>query len=388
MRVLVCPTEFKGTLTAARAARAMARGIRRARPGSAVDVLPLSDGGPGLLDALVAATHEPEGPRLVRTAVEDPLGRPVEGRLLFLSPDGAPTGPREETGVGSGGITVAAAESADACGLRYLSPEERRPAETGTEGVGDLVRAAAARGVDRLYLGLGGSGTCDGGAGAARRLGWRFLDADGGELGRGGGALHRLSRVVEPPEEEDVDGSAMGVPELVALADVENPLLGPRGAARIFGPQKGASPEEVELLEDGLDRLAALSPRPALRHRPGAGAAGGLAFGCGAFLGASIVAGAPWVLERVGFADRLARTDLVVTGEGAFDATTGMGKIVGRVLRRARDAGVAAGLVCGRLETDPPAGVRALDGGGRMLDGAGVEELAAALVRDGGGPVE
>lgn len=386
MRVLVCPTEFKGTLTAARAARAMGRGVRRARSGSAVDVLPLSDGGPGLLDALVAGTPEPEAPRLVRTTVADPLGRPVEGRLLFLSPAGTPSGPREETGARSGGLTVAAAESADACGLRHLSPEERRPVETGTEGVGDLVLAAAARGVDRLYLGLGGSGTCDGGAGAARRLGWRFLDADGGELGRGGGALSRLRRVVEP--EEDVPGSAAEVPELAVLADVENPLLGPRGAARVFAPQKGASPAEVERLEDGLDRLAALSPRPALRHRPGAGAAGGLAFGCGAFLGASIVAGAPWVLERVGFADRLARADLVVTGEGAFDTTTGMGKIVDRVLRRAREAGVAACLVCGRLEAYPPPGVRAVDGGGRVLDAAGVAELAEALVRDDGGRVE
>jgi glycerate kinase len=167
---------------------------------------------------------------------------------------------------------------------------------------------------------------------------------------------------------------------------VENPLLGPRGAARVFGPQKGASPEEVELLEDGLARLAGLSPRPALRRRPGAGAAGGLAFGCGAFLGASIVPGAPWVLERVGFADRLARADLVLTGEGAFDATTGMGKIVDRVLRRAREEGVAAGLVCGRLEADLPPGVRAADGGGQLLEAAGIEELASALVRDGGAP--
>lgn len=378
MRILVCPAEFKGTLPARRVARAMAEGVRRGRPAARVDVLPLSDGGPGLLDALTVAVggqdgagDEPHGAgRVVEVAVEDPLGRPAQARMLLLPP-------------AANDEVSAVAESADACGLQHLSEEERRPLVTGTEGVGDLVDAAASRGAHRLYLGLGGSATCDGGAGAARRLGWRFLDSDGRALERGGGSLERLARVEEAEESRgDGSGGSVAAPaglEVVVLADVRNPLLGPRGAARTFAPQKGASPAEVRTLEVGLSRLAALSPRPELRDRPGAGAAGGLGFGCAAFLGASIVPGAPWLLERVSFDDRLSRADWLITGEGAYDRTTGMGKVVEVVLRRARDRKVPAALLCGRLDDDPPEGVDARDGGGRELDARKVADLAEEL---------
>lgn len=369
MRILVCPTEFKGTLPARRAARAMAAGARRARPAASIDALPLSDGGPGLLDSLVAAAGPGPGPTSVRFPVADPLGREVEGRILLLP--SVPSGQARGQG-GGRDDPVAVAESADACGLHLLHPAERRPTRTGTGGVGDLIREAASRGARQLFLGLGGSATCDGGAGAAARLGWRFLDAGGEPLGRGGGELERLDRAEAPDGEVEA--------ELTVLADVRNPLLGPEGAARTFGPQKGASPDDVRCLEQGLARLASLSPRPELREEPGAGAAGGLAFGCAAFLGASIVDGAPWVLERVDFAGRLARADLVVTGEGAFDRTTGMGKLVGRVLGRAREKAVPAVLVCGRLVEDPPEGVWAADGGGAELDAAALADLTEDLV--------
>lgn len=370
MRILVCPTEFKGTLLARRAARVMAEGARRAKPAASVDVLPLSDGGPGLLDALIVSASGPgPGPTMVRIPVDDPLGREVEGRLLFF-PSG---GPGHGRGAGGGrGERVAVAESADACGLHHLDPGERRPTRTGTSGVGDLIREAASRGARQLFLGLGGSATCDGGAGAAARLGWRFLDAGGEPLGRGGGELERLETAEAPDEVVGAD--------LTVLADVRNPLLGPEGAARTFGPQKGASPDDVRRLDRGLARLAVLSPRPELREEPGAGAAGGLAFGCAAFLGASIAEGAPWVLERVDFAGRLARADLVVTGEGAFDRTSKMGKLVGRVLRSAREEEVPVVLLCGRLEDEPPEGVWAADGGGGALDAAALADLTADLV--------
>lgn len=253
--------------------------------------------------------------------------------------------------------------------------------ETGTEGVGELIRAAASRSADRLYLGMGGSGTCDGGAGAARRLGWEFLDGRGEPLPSGGGALGRLARVAAP-EEDPLRTDRDPVMEVVALADVRNPLLGPRGAARTFGPQKGAGPEEVRRLELGLRRLSSLSPHPGLRDQPGTGAAGGLAFGCGAFLGASIVQGAPWVLRMVDFPRRLARADRLVTGEGAYDQTTGMGKIVDEVLSRARRAEVPAALLCGRLDDDPPAPVEARDAGGVELDADGLADLARELAAD------
>lgn len=371
IRILICPTAFKGSIGAAAAARAMARGARRGRPDAEVRLLPLSDGGPGLLDALRMATEDPEGEApVVRMPVEDPLGRSVEGRLLLI--------PR-----------AAVAESADSCGLHHLAPGERRPLKTGTEGVGDLIRAAAETGVRTLFLGMGGSASSDGGAGAARRLGWRFLDGDDRPLGRGGGPLQRLATVEPPPDDGGGEPSGRwgsreeGRPQLVALADVRNPLLGPRGAARTFAPQKGADRSQVQQLEVGLSRLAALSPHPELRARPGSGAAGGLAFGCAAFLGGTILPGTSWVLERVAFSDRLAEADLVVTGEGAYDRTTGMGKVVEAVLGRARRAGVPVVLACGRIDGPVPEEVRAGDGGGGVLSPKGLADLVTDLV--GGG---
>lgn len=355
MRVLICPTAFKGTLTAAEAASALAAGVREALPGAELVRRPVSDGGPGLLEALLAAG---EGD-LRRVQVQGPHGQRVRARALWTAP------------------AEAVLESADACGL-HLVPEPPRPLEAHTIGVGELVKAAVERGAEHVFLGLGGSATTDGGTGMARAFGWRFLDRAGRELPPGGGPLQRLARIEpgRPP-----------ATRVVALADVDNPLSGARGAARTYGPQKGASPAELERLVEGLERFDQCLRRDLGRRvgdLPGSGAAGGLGAGCAAFLDAGVVGGAGWVLERTGFDAALEAADLLVTGEGAFDATTRRGKIVDAVLRRAAAAGVPALLVCGRIEGEPPApseAAVALDGGGRRLDGVGLSELAAEAVR-------
>lgn len=398
MRVLVCPTAFKGSLTAARVADAMREGVARGLPGAETTLLPLSDGGPGLLDALRASE---DGRLETVPGVSGPLSAPARG------PDaGAPGGAgSERSGVGDegarAGATVpgrlllledgrtAVVESADACGLALLEPSARDPLRTHTRGVGDLVRAAMDRAPAALIVGLGGSATCDGGVGAARQSGYRFLDDRGGELPDGGGALADLAEIRPPAPDGREGNTAPPVPELLALADVDNPLLGPEGAAATYAPQKGADRRAVERLESGLRQLVEVAARDleadparvrAAAERPGAGAAGGLAFGLEVFFGARVTGGTAWVLRRVGFDRALERSDLVVTGEGAYDRTTDRGKVVGEVVRRARDSGVPVRLVCGRIEGRLPDGVLGEDGGGRTLDAEGVAAVTARAV--------
>lgn len=374
MRVLVCPTAFKGTLSAAEAAAAMSRGVERALPSASIRGLPLSDGGPGLLDALSAAEG---GPVREVPGLTGPAGGRVDGRVLELE-----------------GGRVAVVESADACGLARLEPAERDPLRTHTRGVGELLRSAAAGAPATIVVGLGGSATCDGGVGAARRMGYRFVDEEGGDLRDGGAALADLAGVHRTGGGSFGGGPGEG-PELLALADVDNPLLGPTGAAASYGPQKGADPADVERLEAGLRRLVEVAAREleadparvrAAADRPGAAAAGGLAFGLEAFLGARVVRGASWVSRRVGFGEALDGAGLAVTGEGAYDRTTERGKAVGEVIRRAREEGVPVRLVCGRIEGRLPAGVQGRDGGGRRLDAEAVAELTARAVLGGAGP--
>jgi glycerate 2-kinase len=356
VHVLVCPTGFKGTLTAAAAAAAMDGGVRSALPGATTRVLPLSDGGPGLLDAIGAVIGGER--RSFRTT--GPLGGPVGAETLWTAPD------------------EVVIEAAEACGLHLVPGPARDPAGADTRGVGTLLLACADRGARRAFVGLGGSATVDGGCGLAGALGWRFLDAGGNDLPPGGAPLERLARVVpaSPP--------SLGV---TALADVRSPLLGPDGAARRFGPQKGATPALVEALERGLARLADRVARDAgrdPRDLPGAGAAGGLGYGLVAFAGAELADGSDWVLERTGFDGELDGADLVVTGEGAWDPTSGLGKITARVLERARDAGVPALLACGRIEGAAPAEVHAADGGGARLDAGGLARLVEEALRTAG----
>jgi glycerate kinase len=314
----VAPTAFKGTLGPSAVARAMTAAVTAVWPSAAVVERPLSDGGNGLLEACARFL----GGTLSEHEVSGPLGEPVRARTLRAG-------------------RLAVIESAEACGLHLVPPERRAPLRATTRGVGELVRVVVEGGASEVVLGLGGSGTVDGGTGMARALGWRFEDDVGTLLAEGGGSLTGLDTVHAPPH-------PVGV-AVKALCDVENPLLGRQGAARVYGPQKGAGPEEVEVLEAGLARLADVLETElglAVAGLLGAGAAGGLGAGARAFLGADLISGAEWMIEATGLRDLLADADLVVTGEGRYDAQSGMGKLTGRVVAAARRAGVRVGQVC------------------------------------------
>ncbi|HEX9107116.1 MAG TPA: glycerate kinase [Longimicrobiales bacterium] len=348
--ILVAPTSFKGTIGAAEAAAAMAAGARTAFASEEVRALPLSDGGPGLLDALAAA-----GGEVSTVEVTGPLGAPVEARLLRLN-------------------ATVVVESADACGLHLVPPERRDPLRTTTRGVGELLRAASAReGVRQVTCGLGGSATVDGGAGLAAALGFELLDDAGAPIPEGGGGLTRLARIRS-------DG-ALRLPRVTGLVDVRSPLLGPEGAAAVFGPQKGADAAGVAALEAGLTRLADCLRRDLgqdVAGLPGAGAAGGLGAGLVAFAGARLLPGSAWVLEAVEFERALERARLVVTGEGSYDEQSALGKLTGEVVRRARAVGVPVLLLCGAIQVPLPEGVLGLDGAGRLLTTDDLAALTAA----------
>jgi glycerate 2-kinase len=324
MRVLMAPDGFGGTLSPAQAATALAEGWRRAAGSDEVDLAPLSDGGPGFVDVL--ATALPEAERLAVT-VEDALARPVRAQVLLLG-------------------TTAYVESAQACGLHLLTEAERDPLRTTTYGVGQLLLAALDAGATRVVVGLGGSATNDGGAGLLAALGLHRLDAAGEQLAPGGLALRDLERLSGSPDPRLSDV------ELVAASDVESPLLGLYGASSVFGPQKGASREDVALLDGALTRWADVLEAHlgvSVRDRPGAGAAGGL--GAALFaLGATVQPGISLVQEAVGFDERVARADLVVTGEGRFDSQSLVGKVVSGVARTAGEHAVPCVVLAGDVQ--------------------------------------
>jgi glycerate kinase len=329
VRVLICPQEFKGSLNAEAAADAIAAGIRSARPDWALDLLPLADGGPGFVDALRRAVPC----ELIAVPIRDALGRRVVGRFLVFDRD-----------------NTVVIEAAQANGLMHLGPGELDALNTDTRGVGDLIIAALDVAPPRIIVGVGGSATTDGGAGMAQALGARLLDGNGEELPPGGAALRELARIEwrPPPALNGVD--------IVAATDVTNVLTGPAGAAHVFGPQKGASPDEVVVLDRALEHYAAQIREwlgVDIEHVPGAGAAGGLAAGLIAFLGARVASGFDVVAEATDLTARLEQADIVATGEGRFDSQTGSGKGPGRVLAMARDAGKRTALFAGVADSVP-----------------------------------
>jgi glycerate kinase len=331
VRLLVAPDKFRGTLTAAQAADAIAAGWRRARPNDTLDLAPVADGGEGTLDALVGST----GRRTV-AEVSGPLSDPVEAEIGF-TPEG-----------------VAVVEMARAAGLALLSDARRDPMRTTTRGVGEMIGVALEEGSRDILVCLGGSATNDAGTGMARALGVRFLDVHGDEVPEGGAGLARVAHV-------DAGGldPRIAIVTLTGLTDVDNPLTGPLGASATYGPQKGASPDDVLVLDRNLRHLAAVVSRDLgvdLRDEPGTGAAGGLGFGLRAFLGARLRPGAEAVLEAVGVPRRAGDADLLVTGEGTLDATSLRGKVVGAILDLGRLAGRPVAIVCGRMEAPPPSG--------------------------------
>jgi glycerate kinase len=327
MRVMVAPDKFRGTLTAPEVAEAIEAGWKRARPADDVARVPLADGGEGTLETLVAAL---DGERRTAT-VTGPLGEPVEAAFGLA---------RTDAGV------MGVVEMAAASGLELVPQDRRDPRVTTTYGTGELIMAAVRAGATRIVVTIGGSATNDAGAGMAQALGVRLLDAGGRELAPGGAALLELDRV-------DVSGLADEVREVEFLvaSDVDNPLTGPQGASVVYGPQKGASPEDVELLDRALRRFAEVVRRDVgeeVADRPGAGAAGGIGAGLMAFLGAKVRPGAALVMDAVGFRDRIREADLVITGEGKLDEQSLRGKTPAAVLEAGREAGVPVVIVCGQ----------------------------------------
>lgn len=330
---------------------ALAQGVREACPDALLLACPIADGGDGLLEAVLS----PGGVR-ESVQVSGPSLRHVTATLGWLD---------ERTAI---------FESASACGLALVPAEARDPLGATSRGVGELIMEAIARGADTVIVGLGGSATTDGGTGAARGLGWTFRGPAGAALPDGGGALADL---------EDFEGGWQVEARVIALADVVAPLVGEGGAAQVFAPQKGATPAQVERLAAGLERLAGVFARHGrgdLGTRPMGGAAGGLGAGLAYFARAELVSGAPWVLERVGFDAALARADLLLTGEGAFDATSLTGKAVGEAVRRAQAARCKVVVVAGRAQD--MIGVHVVDGGGRPLDARDLTALAARATRE------
>ncbi|UGQ11412.1 glycerate kinase [Yinghuangia sp. ASG 101] len=328
MRVLFAPDAFKGTVDAAAAAEALAAGWLEVRPHDDVIILPMADGGEGTLDAVARAV--PGAVRVLVTGVPGPNGSPVDGSWLDL-PDG-----------------TAVVELASVCGLPLLGSPD--PLGAHTAGLGAVIADALRTGATALVVAVGGSASTDGGTGALSTLGARFLDDAGEVLPPGGGPLSRLASA-------DLTTLAATPPGgIQVLTDVRNPLLGPRGAAHTFGPQKGATPEDIATLEAGLRRLASvLGGDPT---RPGAGAAGGTAYGLAAACGATLTSGAVRIAELVGLYDAIAGADLVVTGEGRFDATSLNGKVVAAVLHAVTQAsGPPLAIAAGSVAAPLPRGV-------------------------------
>lgn len=321
-RFAVAPSGFKESLSAQAAADAIAAGVRRVVPDAEVDLIPLVDGGEGTARALASAT----GGRLVALPATGPLGEPVGTHFALLG-----SGP----GVGPGSADTAVVEMAAVAGLSLVPHGLRDPGATTTYGVGELIRAALDTGVRRILVGCGDSGTSDGGAGALQALGARLLDEDGFELPQGGRELTRLHHI----DPKGLD-PRLAHTELLVACNPYNVLCGERGVARVFGPQKGATPARVEELSAGLENWAYVLTRALpvtcdLYGGPGTGASGGLGAGLAA-LGARLLPRFEVLLDHLDLDARLARADLVLTAEGALDHQTPRGKVPAEVARRAK----------------------------------------------------
>lgn len=328
-RVLIAADKFKGSLTAVQVAERVTAGLRRVVPEAEIEALPVADGGDGTVDAAVTAGFERREVRVI-----GPLGEPVTAAYAL----------RGDTAV---------VEMAEASGLQRLPAGVFAPLTATTYGAGELLRAALDSGARTIVFGVGGSATTDGGSGMLAALGARFLDADGEPVGPGGGALRALAAA-------DLSGldPRLAEIEFVLASDVDNPLTGPKGAPAVYGPQKGATPEDVAVLDAALGHFAqvleqAIGPRAAeYVTSPGAGAAGGIGYGA-LIVGAGFRPGIEVMLDVLGFAPALERATLVITGEGSLDEQTLHGKAPAGVAAAARAAGKEVVAVCGRLALSP-----------------------------------
>ncbi|WP_448118939.1 glycerate kinase [Pseudomonas serbica] len=326
MKIVIAPDSFKDSLSAQGVADAIALGLAEVWPHAQLIKCPMADGGEGTVESVLAACDG----ELRRTDVRGPLGETVNAAWGWL--------PHNHTAI---------IEMAEASGLQLVPLDRRDACISSTFGTGELIRAALDAGAQRVILAIGGSATNDGGAGAMQALGVRLLDAQGQQLQPGGLALAQLARI-------DLTGIDPRLAEVRfdIAADVNNPLCGPHGASAIFGPQKGATPAQVEQLDRALGHFAnhcANALAQDVRDEPGSGAAGGLGFAAKAFLGAQFMAGVGVVAELVGLAEAVVGADLVITGEGRFDAQTLRGKTPFGVARIAQEQGVAVIVIAGTL---------------------------------------
>lgn len=328
LTVLIAPSGFKESLSAEEAADRIAEGVNDTMPGARVIKLPMADGGEGFTQALVNAT----GGHTCPVRVTGPVGQPVQAFFGLL---------------GGRGPRTAVVEMAAAAGLRLVPRDQRNPMRTTSFGVGQLIRAALDAGAQRVLLGCGDSGINDGGAGMAQALGARLLDAQGRDLGAGGGELLRLHRI-------DLGGldPRLARVQLDAAVNWHNVLLGPRGVARVFGPQKGATPEQVVLLEQALANWAAALQRAtgqAWGTQPGSGASGGLGSGFAALLGGRLHPRFDIVMQYLELDRLIAEADLVITAEGSLDDQTPFGKVPAEVASRAKKRGLPVIALTGTL---------------------------------------
>lgn len=329
MKIIAAPNAFKGSLSATEAAQSMADGITRIFPDVEVVQVPVADGGDGLIDVAVESL---DGDR--RTIkVTGPRNTSLEADLCYV----------ESMGL----VTI---EMALASGLALLPEELQDPTLTTTFGTGELISAGLDLGVKRIDVGIGGSATTDGGIGMAKALGVRFLDKDGNELPGTGSSLGAIVDI-------DMSGLDPRVKETTfeAVCDVDNPLCGPKGAAAVYGPQKGASPAQVKELDQGLANLAGVIKEQMgldVINMPGAGAAGGLGAGLHAFLGAKLCKGIDLIFELVGLEEKLSGADLVLTGEGQIDFQTVFGKAPGGVGVAAKKQGIPCFAIAGSVGED------------------------------------
>jgi glycerate kinase len=326
MKIVLAPDSFKGSLSSTEAAEAMARGVRKVLPEAELVLLPLSDGGEGLVESLVVASRG----EVVECEVTGPLGTPVKAKLGLM-----------------GGGKTAVIEMAQASGLILVPEEERNPLVTTTFGTGELIAKALDLGCEHLIIGIGGSATNDGGMGMAQALGVRFLDEQGELLGSGGAELARLAEIDVSRRDPRLDEVRIEV-----ACDVTNPLTGPQGASHIYGPQKGATPEMVELLDAALNRYDQILKRDLgkdVGRIPGAGAAGGLGAGLMALLGGKLVSGIELVLDVLDFEGKAEGADLVLTGEGRFDGQSAYGKVPMGVAKRSRALDIPVVVIAGTV---------------------------------------
>ncbi|MFU8794414.1 MAG: glycerate kinase [Dethiobacteria bacterium] len=330
MRLIIAPDKFKNSMTASEAAERIAAGVNSVLPEAELKLLPLSDGGEGLTEALCGA-----GKGIIfTTEVTDPLGSNIKANW----------------GITDRGDT-AVIEMAAASGLALISSRERDPKKTTTYGTGELIRAALDHGCKKLIIGIGGSATNDGGAGMAEALGVKFLDRNGNEIGRGGVELQNLSHI-------DLSGldPRLKTADIKVACDVDNPLTGLQGASYIYGPQKGADSGTVTALDRALSQLAAIIKKDLdldIEQTPGAGAAGGLGAGLMAFLGATLYPGIELVLDALKIENFLPGCNLLITGEGSLDSQSLHGKAPVGIAKRAASHSVPVIALAGRISGDP-----------------------------------